>query len=76
MGSKTDGNKCDHLTSKCCKAPVRFFTNGYSVESWCSECGNYIFTGRIEALLALWYGDKEALLKNKGFIPDLSHLAI
>lgn len=72
MGNKLDGFKTDHLFSKCCKELVRFQTisNGYSLNAWCPKCGNYCFTGRIESLIALWLGDKEAVIKNKGYIPS------
>lgn len=71
MGSKTDGFKTDHVLSRCCKEPVRFksISNGYSLQAWCSKCGNYSFNGRIEALLALWLGNHEAVIKNKGYVP-------
>lgn len=72
MGSKTDGHKCDHILSKCCNAPIRFEAkaDGYSVDAWCSKCGNYVYTGRTESLIALWLGNFEAVRKNKGYIPE------
>lgn len=71
MGSKTDGFKTDHLLSKCCKEAVRFnpISDGYSIESWCSNCGKIVFNGRTETLIALWMGDHEAVIKNKGYTP-------
>lgn len=72
MGSKNDGFLCDHLNSKCCKAPIRFITtaNGYSVSAWCSKCGNYVYNGRTEGLIALWLGDLKGVIINKGYTPD------
>jgi len=72
MGSKTEGFKTDHILSKCCQAIVRFkpVSEGYSMSAWCSKCDNYLFTGRTESLIALWLGNQEAVIKNKGYIPD------
>lgn len=72
MGSKTDGNKCKYLLSHCCKSPVRFETkSGFSVDAWCEKCGNYVFTGRIEALISLKLGDLQSYRNNyNGFNPD------
>ena len=72
MGSKLDGFKTDHIMSECCQATIRFkpTSDGYSIEAWCSKCGNYIFTGRTESLIAFWLGDFEATLKNKGYVPE------
>ncbi|KKM00462.1 hypothetical protein LCGC14_1804210 [marine sediment metagenome] len=72
MNKKEEGFKTDHLLSKCCQEIVRFrlTSNGYSTEAWCSKCGNYLFTGRTESLIALWMGDKEAVIKNKGYVPS------
>lgn len=71
MGSKTDGHPCDHIKSKCCNEPVRFRATsyGYSVEAWCSKCGNYVYNGRTEGLIALWLGNLTAVEQNKGYIP-------
>lgn len=72
MGNKLDGFKCDHLISDCCNAPIRFLTtaDGYSINSWCEKCGNYVFNGRTEGLIGLWMGDLEAVIKNKGYVPE------
>ena len=72
MGSKSDGFPCDHINSDCCNEPVRFkeVSNGYSMTAWCSKCGNYKFTGRVETLIALWLGNLDAVNKNKGYIPE------
>lgn len=72
MGSKKDGFKTDYLLSKCCLKPIRFnpTSDGYSLEAWCSDCGKYVFVGRTESLIALWLGDKEAVTKNKGYLPS------
>ena len=69
---RKEGYKTDHLLSKCCQEIVRFepISDGYSMEAWCSKCGTYCFVGRTESLIALWIGDKEAIIKNKGFIPS------
>jgi hypothetical protein len=71
MGNKNDGFKCDHLKSKCCNQPIRFEpkSDGYSLDAWCSNCANYVFTGRTESLICLVLGDLDAYKKNKGFIP-------
>lgn len=71
MGSKTDGFKSDHLKSNCCQEPIRFnpTSDGYSMEAWCPKCGNYVFTGRTEALISLWMGKMEAVISNKGYVP-------
>ena len=78
MGSKNDGFPTDHIKSKCCKGIVRInpTANGYSMTAWCSICGNYVFNGRTEALIALWMGDKEAVIKNKGYIPKWCEIKI
>lgn len=78
MGSKTDGFKTDHLLSECCNNAVRFqpTSNGYSVTAWCQKCGKHIFNGRTEALIALWIGDKNAVIANKGYIPKWSRVKI
>jgi len=77
LGSRKDGFKCEYLKSRCCDAEIRFEThNGYSIQVWCSECGNYMFTGRIEGLISLWVGDKKAILRNKGFVPEWSKEAL
>jgi hypothetical protein len=72
VDSKLWGYYCDHVKSKCCQAKVRFIgTNDwYSIEVWCEKCGNYKITGRLETLIAFWLGDKEAVIKNKGYLPD------
>lgn len=72
MGSKKDGFETDYILSKCCKAIVRFRTisEAYSLHAWCSKCGRYVFNGRTESLIALWIGDKEAVIKNKGYVPS------
>ncbi len=72
MGNKNNGYKTDYILSKCCKKPIRFTTTsyGYSLEAWCSKCGNYIYNGRTESLIALWYGDLKAVIKNKGYTPE------
>ena len=72
MGDKNDGYKCDHLNSQCCQKPIRFETkNGYSLQAWCSECGKYVFTGRIESLIALKMGDLNAYRLNyNGYNPE------
>lgn len=72
MGSKDDGFKTDHLLSKCCQEVIRVesISDGYSLNAWCSKCGTYCFAGRTESLIALWIGDTEAVMKNKGFIPS------
>ena len=71
MESKNEGFKMDHSVSKCCQEIIRFkmVSDGYSISSWCSKCGNYIFNGRTESLLALWMGDKESVVTNKGYLP-------
>lgn len=72
MGNKEEGFKTDHLLSKCCQEIIRFkpTSNGYSIQVWCENCGNYVFNGRTESLIALWIGNKEAIIKNIGFIPS------
>lgn len=72
MGRKNEGFRMDHSVSKCCKEIIRFkpTADGYSILAWCQKCGNYLFNGRTEALLALWLGDKESVIKNKGYIPS------
>ena len=71
MGNKNDGHRCDWIKSECCKGKIRFeaLNDGYSIAAWCQKCGNYLFAGRTETLIALWLGDKEAVIKNKGNLP-------
>ncbi len=72
MGSKDEGFKMDFSVSKCCQAVIRFklTSYGYSIHSWCQKCGKYIYNGRTEGLLALWMGDQESVVKNKGYVPS------
>jgi len=72
MGSKNEGFKMDFSVSKCCQATIRFkpTADAYSIHAWCEKCGHYVFNGRTESLLALWMGDKESVVKNKGYIPS------
>lgn len=72
MGNKNDGWKTDYILSKCCQEGVRIkpTAEGYSMEAWCSKCGNYVFNGRTESLIALWMGDMKAVIKNKGYTPS------
>jgi len=71
MADKNDGFRTDHIKSKCCNAVIRFepLSNGYSISAWCQKCGNYIFNSRTETLICLWLGDKEAVIKNVGYMP-------
>ena len=72
MGNKEEGFRTDHLQSKCCQEPIRFqpTSEGFSLEAWCSKCGDYSFIGRVESLISFWMGDKESVIKNKGYIPS------
>ena len=71
MDSKTEGFKTDHMKSACCNDIIRFepLSDGYSISAWCQKCGDYIFNGRTETLLALWLGNNEAVTANIGYVP-------
>ncbi|KKN76313.1 hypothetical protein LCGC14_0371650 [marine sediment metagenome] len=71
MGNRKDGFETDHMKSACCNDVVRFkpISDGYSIEAWCQKCGNYVFNGRTETLIALWKGNNEAVIANIGYVP-------
>lgn len=65
-------HKLDHVKSNCCNDTIYFQTTslGYSINVWCSKCKNYLFTGRLETLISFWFGDLQATIKNKGYLPN------
>ncbi len=71
MGNKKEGFETDHIKSRCCNEIVRFkpTADGYSIEAWCQKCGNYVFNGRTETLIALWLGNTIAVMMNIGYMP-------
>lgn len=64
-------HKLDHVKSNCCNEIVHFQTTnlGYSINVWCSKCKKYLFHGRIETLITFWFGNMDATIKNKGYLP-------